>query len=286
VRDTPRDAFLADLTIPQVRATGFGLRLALAFAGFVLGPLAAVGFMTWSGDDFRLVFWIALIPAYLSILLLLVSVKEVPGPRDGGKKRRLRRSDVVALPAELWWVIAIAGLFSLARFSSAFLILKALEFGIDTTLVPLMLLVMYLVYSVTAYPCGVLADHFDRRIQLVIGAIILIGADVVLATANTVWLIVLGTGLWGLQLGVTQGLLGATVADIAAIEMRGTAFGLYDIAIGITAFAASAGAGLLWTGGGSAAVFGIGALVAAAAALMLILQPLTLGPNASSSKPC
>jgi MFS family permease len=283
IRDAPRDAFLADMTLPEIRGSGFGLRLALAIAGFVLGPLIAVALMRLSGGDFRLVFWIALIPAYLSILLLLLTVKELPIAFDAGERRfSIRRKDVAALPARFWWVIATASLLSLARFSQAFLILKADEVGLEPALLPIMLAVMYLVYSITAYPFGVLADHIDRRLQLAAGAAILVAADIVLATAGNIWLTVAGAVLWGLQMGVTQGLLGAAVADAAPDHLRGMAFGFYDVANGLAAFAASAVAGVLWTAGGPSAAFGTGALVATAAMLLLILRPLPRSASLST----
>ena len=279
IRDAPRDAFLADLTTQEIRGAGFGLRLALAITGFVVGPLIAVVLMKLSGDDFRLVFWIALIPAYLSIVVLLVAVKELPFNHDTDERRRpISRGDITALPAAFWWVIVIASLLSLARFSQAFLVLKAHDIGVDAAYVPMVLVVMYLVFSVAAYPFGILADHIDRRLQLAIGTVILIGADVVLANASTVWLTALGAALWGLQLGVTQGLLGATVADAAPNRLRGTAFGIYDVAIGAGTFVASAGAGALWAAGGPALAFGISACVATAAALMLAVRGRKL-PN-------
>jgi MFS family permease len=238
IRDAPRDAFMADITAPEIRGTGFGLRLALAFTGFVVGPIAAIGVMKLSGDHFRLVFWIALIPAYLSIALLLLAVKEVPDPLND-RRPPIRASDLVSLSRPFWWMIVIASLLSLARFSPAFLILKAHEIGTDAAFVPTILVVMYAIYSLTAYPFGKLADHTSRRLQLGVGVVVLIGADVVLAAATTIWWTALGAALWGLQLGITQGLLGATVADAASDRLRGTAFGVYDVAIGLTVFVAS-----------------------------------------------
>jgi len=280
IRDAPRDAFLADLTAKEIRGEGFGLRLALAISGFVVGPLIAIGLMKLSGDDFQLVFWIALIPAYLSLVVLFVAVKELPFNYDESQRRRpIRRGDIIALPAVFWWVVAIASLLSLARFSQAFLVLKAHDIGVDAAFVPMVLVVMYLVFSVAAYPFGVLADHLDRRLQLGIGTVILVGADVVLANASTVWLTMLGAALWGLQLGVTQGLLGATIADVAPDRLRGTAFGIYDVAIGVGTFIASAGAGALWMAGGPSIAFSFSACVATAAALMLLLQPLPRTTN-------
>jgi MFS family permease len=283
IRDAPRDAFLADLTVKEIRGEGFGLRLALAIAGFVVGPLIAIALMKLSGDDFRLVFWIALVPAYLSIMVLLVAVKELPSKYDGSLPRlSIRRGDIIALPAAFWWVISIAGLLSLARFSQAFLVLKANDIGVDAAFVPMVLVVMHLMFSLAAYPFGILADRFDRRLQLGIGAIILIGADVVLAGASTVWLTALGAALWGLQLGVTQGLLGATIADVAPDRLRGTAFGIYDVAIGVGTFVASAGVGGLWMAGGPSLAFAFSAGVAIVAILMLLLRSLPQAMNPAS----
>ena len=228
-------------------------------------------------------FWIALIPAYLSIVVLFVAVKELPFDHDESQRRLpIRRGDITALPTAFWWVIAIASLLALARFSQAFLVLKAHDIGVDAAFVPMVLVVMHLVFSVAAYPFGVLADHLDRRLQLGMGTVILVGADVVLANASTVWLTALGAALWGLQLGVTQGLLGATIADAAPDPMRGTAFGIYDVAVGIGTFVASAGAGVLWMAGGPSMTFGFGACVAAAAALMLLFRPLPRTTNTAS----
>jgi MFS family permease len=274
IRDAPRDAFLADLTAPDIRGSGFGLRLALAIAGFVVGPLLAIGLMHVSGNDFRLVFWIALIPAYLSIIVLVLAVRELPLSRDELPRRLpMRRGDLAALPPAFWWVIAIAGLLSLARFSQAFLVLKALDVGVGAAFVPITLAVVYLVYSVTAYPFGILADHVDRRLQLMVGTAVLIAADLVLAAAGSVWSTMIGAVLWGLQLGVTQGLLGAATADAAPDHLRGTAFGIYDVAVGCATFFASAGAGVLWMAGGPATTFSVGACIAGAAGFVLLIGP-------------
>ena len=281
VRDAPRDAFLADIVTPEIRGAGFGLRLALAIAGFVFGPLIAVSLMRLSGDDFRLVFWIALIPAYLSIIVLVVAVKEVRFNHEPGAPWALTpRRALAALPSSFWWAIVMASLLALARFSPAFLVLKAHDTGVDVAFVPMILGLTYLVYSVTAYPFGVLADHVDRRLQLAIGIVVLIGADVILANADAIWLAAFGAALWGLQLGATQGVLGAIIADAAPGRLRGTAYGIYDVAVGIATFVASAGAGVLWTAGGPAMAFGISACVAATAALALLFRPF---PNVTKA---
>jgi MFS family permease len=280
IRDAPRDAFLTDITSRQIRGKSFGLRIAIAIAGFVVGPLIAISLMKLSGDNFRLVFWIALIPAYLSILLLVVAIKEAPSGHLALRPRfPIRRSDMAALPVAYWWVIAIAGLLSLARFSQAFLVLKVHAVGVDAAFVPVVLVMMHLIYSVSAYPFGILADHLDHRLQLGLGVAILIGADIVLASAATFWATALGAALWGLQMGVTQGLLSASVADTAPDHLRGTAFGLFEVAIGVGTFIASATVGALWAVAGPLLGFGFSALVGIGAAILLLLRPLPQSPG-------
>jgi MFS family permease len=230
--------------------------------------------MWTSGDDFRFVFWVALIPAYLSVILLTLAVKDIPFSGEAVRRRLpIRRGDLSGLPAAFWWVIAIASVLSLARFSQAFLVLKAHHIGVDAAFAPMMLVVVHLVYSLTAYPFGILADRADRRRQLVVGAVILLGADLFLAAGEQIWWAAVGAVLWGLQLGVTQGLLAATVADAAPERLRGLAFGIYDVANGLSAFVASAGAGVLWMAGGPIAAFGTSACIAAGAAVMLTVRP-------------
>jgi MFS family permease len=275
VRNAPRDALLADMTPSAIRGSGFGLRLALYTIGAVTGPLAAIALMALSGDDFRLVFWIALLPGFASIGVLLIGVKE-PSHQgsDGGGWLPIRRNDLAMLSGSFWWAISIAAIFSLARFSPAFLVLKAHDIGVDAAFVPIVLVIMYAIYSAAAYPFGMLADRVNRHLQLGIGAIILICADVMLANAGTIWMTALGAALWGLQMGVTQGLLSAAVADAAPERLRGTAFGILDLAVGLATFAASAGAGVLWTFSGPAGSFIAGAALAAAVIVMLLFQSM------------
>jgi MFS family permease len=172
-----------------------------------------------------------------------------------------------------WWAIAVASLLSLVRFSHAFLILKAYSIGIDAAYVPVMMILMHMFYAVAAYPFGVLADHVDRRLQLMLGAGVLIGVDFVLASATVAWVAMAGAALWGLQMAITQGLLAASVADAAPVVQRGTAFGIYDLAIGAATFVASAAAGALWSAGGPAWAFGFSALIGTVAILVLSIRP-------------
>jgi len=276
VRDAPRDAFMTDVTPIRVRASGFGLRLAFYTTGFVIGPLAAMGLMRASDDNFRLVFWIAVIPATIAIFVLLFGIKENVPRSFAVRSLQLRHNDIFQFTSRFWWAIAVASLLALARFSYAFLILKANEVGIDPAYVPIMLVVMHLFYAVAAFPFGILADHIDRRLQLMMGAGVLICADIVLAIAGEAWLTGVGAGLWGLQLAMTQGLLSASVADAAPETLRGTAFGIFDLAIGAASFVASTAAGTIWLTVGSEWTFLSSAMIAALAISVLLSNRVSI----------
>ncbi|MFN3656592.1 MAG: MFS transporter [Pseudolabrys sp.] len=277
LRDAPRDAFMTDVTPSSIRGSGFGLRLTFYTAGYVIGPLTAMGLMALSGDDFRFVFWMAVIPAVMAIAVLFFGVKETPLPNVRPRPFRLRRSDLAQFPAAFWWAIAIAGLLSLARFSPAFLVMKAHSVGVDAAFVPIMLIVMHLIYALAAYPFGILADRVDRRFQLMAGAAVLIAADLVLANATGLPMAVIGAGIWGLQMAVTQGLLAASVADAAPPTLRGTAFGLYDLSNGAFTFLASSVAGALWMAGGADWAFVFSAAMALLGILLLLVHAARKG---------
>lgn len=283
MRDAPRDAFLTDVTPVKVRGSGFGLRLAFYTTGFVIGPLAAITLMKLSGDNFQLVFWIAVIPAFVAVIVVLFGLKEPVRKTFAAEPFRMpRRAEFAQLAGPFWWAIAVASLLSLARFSHAFLVLKAHHIGIDAAFVPIMLVIMHLVYAAAAYPFGMLADHMDRRLQLGIGAAILVSANIVLAVAQVGWLSATGAALWGLQMAVTQGLLLASVGDAAPRELRGTAFGIYDLVVGSATFVASSAAGALWMAGGPKLAFGFSGLIAVAAMALLLFQPAPKSVNQSS----
>jgi MFS family permease len=231
--------------------------------------------MNLSGDDFRLVFWVAVIPAALAIVVLLAALKEPPRRAAIDPPRlQIRLSELARFPSSFWWAISVASLLSLARFSQAFLVLKTFDIGVDAAYVAIILVLVHLVYAATAYPFGILSDHIDRRMQLGIGALVLICASVTLAAADALAMTVIGAALWGLQLAVTQGLLSASVADAAPEHLRGTAFGIYELAVGVATFVASATAGILWMVGGPALTFGVSAAVAAVAVVVLLLRPM------------
>jgi MFS family permease len=265
IRGAPRDALVADLSPPELRGASFGLRQSLDTVGAFLGPLLAIGLMLLTANDFRTVFWIAVIPGFVSFALIAFAVSEPERPRD---LRRvsfpLHRAEVARLPASFWLIVAVASVFTLARFSEAFLILKSQAVGLPVAWVPAILVVMNIVYALSSYPAGVLSDGPGGRERvLVIGLGLLVLADLVLAFAGSVAAAGFGVVLWGLHMGLTQGLFATLVADSAPAELRGTAFGLYNLVVGLALLAASVLAGALWDALGPQATFVAGAAFAA-----------------------
>ena len=274
IRGSPRDALLADIAPPGRRGAAFGLRQALDSVGAVLGPLLAVALMLIWANDFRAVFWVAVVPAMLAVVLLMLGVKDplqsnsgpVPPPLNP-----LQRESLVLLGPAYWQVVAFGAVFTLARFSEAFLVLRAQQLGWAVAWVPLVMVVMSVAYAACAYPCGKLADRIDRRWLLAAGMLALVAADIVLAAAAAASLVIVGVLLWGVHLGMTQGLLSAMVADSAPESLRGTAFGFFNLSCGLATLAASAIAGLLWQVWGAAATFASGAAFALLTLLGLAL---------------
>jgi MFS family permease len=268
IRGAPRDALVADITPPALRGAAFGLRQALDTVGAFLGPLTAIALMWLTADHFKVVFWIAVIPAMVSFAVIVLMVEEpTRAPRPGKAAATLRLADYVRLPLLFWIVVAVATVLTLARFSEAFLVLKAQNVGIPIAFVPVVMVVMSAVYALTAYPAGAISDRIGRRGVLIAGTATLIVADLVLAFASGIVWALVGVALWGLHMGLTQGLLSAMVADTAPAELRGTAFGFFNLAGGIAVLVASVGAGALWDLYGPAAAFGAGAAVTALGSL-------------------
>lgn len=273
IRGAPRDALVADVTPIELRGAAFGLRQALDTVGAFIGPLLAIGLMLLWHNDFRAVFWIAAIPAFLAVALLLFGVREPASPVAAGKRSfPISRAALGTLSSAYWWVVAAGAALTLARFSEAFLVLRAQQGGLALALIPLVLVLMNMVYAACAYPFGALADRMPHRALLMLGIVPLIAADLLLAhSAQLVWV---GAGLvcWGVHMAATQGLLAAMVADTAPAHLRGTAFGLFNLASGIAMLVASVLAGVLWDQLGAAATFYGGAIFAGIALLLLVMR--------------
>lgn len=264
IRGAPRDALVADVTPPEVRGAAFGLRQSLDTVGAFVGPLLAAGLMLLWAGDFRAVFWVAVVPGLLAVAVLALGVRE-PEPRQGQGQRRtnpIRRENIRRLGAGYWWVVAVGAVFTLARFSEAFLVLRAQQIGIAMALVPLVMVAMNLVYAAAAYPFGRLSDRVGHRQLLAWGLVVLVAADVLLATAQHWGMVMAGVAVWGIHMGMTQGLLSTMVANATPDDLRGTAFGVFHLASGLAMLAASVVAGLLWDQAGPAATFWAGAAFA------------------------
>ncbi|MFZ0093398.1 MAG: MFS transporter [Pseudolabrys sp.] len=266
IRGAPRDALIADLTPADLRGTAFGLRQSLDTVGAVLGPLAAIVFMAAFAGNFTTVFWIAVVPAFISLAIIVFGVREPERPLNVRPVRSpFSRAELRRLDARYWVVVGVSAIFTLARFSEAFLLLRAQSVGLDVTIVPAVMVVMNVVYTASAWPAGALSDRNGRYGVLIVGFGLLILADLVLALGNSVSTVMIGVAVWGLHMGLTQGLLAALVADTAPPELRGTAFGMFNLVSGVALLAASIMAGALWDMIGPAGTFVAGALITAVA---------------------
>lgn len=281
IRGAPRDALVADLTPAEIRGAAFGLRQSLDTVGALLGPAAALVVMSLTNDSFRLTFWVASVPAVIAVLLLMGAVPEPSTTRaahalaPGISLRTLRR-----LGRPYWIVIVIVAVFSLARFSEAFLLLRGESVGMKLAAVPVVMVVMNAVYALSAWPAGAASDRLGRAGALGLGLALLVLAHVLLAVAGGVAVLLVGVALWGLHMGFTQGVLSAMVADRAPVELRGTAFGVMNLVLGVSALAASSLAGLVWYSRGPAATFALGAAFAFVALFGLPVARAPVPPEA------
>jgi MFS family permease len=274
IRGAPRDALVADLAPPAMRGAAFGLRQALDTVGAFLGPLLAIAFMLLWANDLRAVFWVAVIPAVLSVALLVFGVREPAPAARSASANPIRRENLRRLGRGYWWVVTIGAIFTLARFSEAFLVLRAQQGGLALAWTPLVLIAMNVVYCAGAYPFGKLADKASHAGLLAGGLAALIASDLMLALANQGPALWGGIALWGLHMAMTQGLLATMVAQTAPADLRGTAFGLFNLVSGVALLLASGLAGWLWDAWGASASFIAGAVLAALALAALAFRAL------------
>jgi MFS family permease len=271
IRGAPRDALIADVTPEGQRGAAFGLRQALDTVGAILGPLAAIALMVLLASDVRAVLWFAVVPAIASVAVLLVWVREPVRAETPASSRALLKG-FARLPAAYWVVVALGAVLTLARFSEAFLVLRAQDLGIALAMVPAVLVVMNLAYTAVAYPAGVAADRGHRRALILWGLVALIAADLILASFDGWTVFFFGVALWGVHMGLTQGLLSTIVADSAPPALRGSAFGVFYLVSGVAMLAASVLAGWLWSAFGASSTFYAGALFTALALAGLLFR--------------
>ena len=283
IRGAPRDALVADLAPPGMRGAAFGLRQSLDTVGAFLGPVLAIGLMLLWANDFRAVFWVAVIPALLSVALLVFGVREPAPASAAAAVNPIRRDNLRRLGRAYWWVVAIGAVFTLSRFSEAFLVLRAQQGGLALAWTPLVLIAMNVVYSAGAYPFGKLADRASHVALLAGGLAVLIGSDLLLAISSEGPALWGGVALWGLHMAMTQGLLATMVAQAAPADLRGTAFGFFNLVSGAALLVASGLAGWLWDSWGAPATFVAGAGLAAAALAALVVHALRGGAVRAAS---
>lgn len=257
IRGAPRDALIADITPPEQRNAAYGLRQSLDSAGAFIGPLLALVLMAAWHDDIRAVLWVAVVPAVMAVAVLLAGIDEPPRPAAAPSAARgpLMLAELGRLGPTYWLVVLFGGVLTLARFSEAFLVLRAQSIGMAVTWIPGVMVVMNVVYAASAYPAGLATARWRRRTLLAIGIGVLAAADVVLAAAHSPGMVVAGTALWGLHMGLTQGLLTALVAETVPADRRGTAFGFFNLVTGLLLLVASVLAGWLWSRFGASATF-------------------------------
>jgi MFS family permease len=278
IRGAPRDALIADIVAPELRGAAYGLRQSLDSVGAFIGPLLAVVFMLWFANDIKAVLWIAVIPAFLAVALLITAVREPePSAVVAKSQSRLTFADAKQLSSRFWRVVALGAVFTLARFSEAFLILRVADLGLAIGYAPVIMIVMNVAYAAVAYPAGMAADRLSARTLLIVGLGVLVVADLVLAIAVSPSIALIGAAFWGLHMAFTQGLLAKLVADTAPTELRGTAFGIFNLICGSALLLASVIAGAAWSTFGASATFIVGAAFAACAAAGLLLYRPTSG---------
>lgn len=284
IRGAPRDALVADIAPPEVRGAAFGLRQSLDTVGAFVGPLLGVGLMLLWSNDFRAVFWVAVIPGLLAVALLLFGIQEPVRHTDEKRKNPIERKNLRRLGTAYWWVVVIGGVFTLARFSEAFLVLRAQQSGVPMALVPLVMVAMNMVYAAAAYPFGWLSDRMSHTRLLALSLLVLIAADGVLASGHDWHTTLVGVGLWGVHMGMSQGLLATMVAATAPADLRGTAFGVFNLLSGIAMLVASGFAGWLWDRHGAPVTFYAGAVFSLLALIGLVIRSWRMTIEPTSTK--
>jgi MFS family permease len=280
IRGAPRDALVADIAPAHLRGAAYGLRQSLDTVGAFLGPLLAVCLMLMWANDFRRVFWVAMVPGLVAVALLALGIREPARLLEAKRVNPITRGNLKKLSRGYWWVVGVGAVFTLARFSEAFLVLRAMQAGVPMALVPLVMVTMNVVYALSAYPFGKLADSMSHTKLLSAGLVVLIASDIVLAHGSSCPLVIIGVALWGLHMGLTQGLLSTMIAQSAPVELKGTAFGFFNLMSGLAMLVASVVAGELWDRFGASATFYAGAGFCIATLIALAISTKALREKA------
>lgn len=271
LRNSPRDALIADSVDPKIRGRAFGFRSAADNAGALLGPLIAFGLLRIFGLSLRTVFWLSAIPGALAIIVAIVGVREVDRRSVAASKTELG----TGMGRRFWAFLAVIFLFTLGNSTDAFLLLRAKELGVPVALAPILWALLSGVKSVSNTPGGALSDRIGRRPTLIAGWLVYALIYFLFARASHAWHAWALFAAYGVYFGLTEGAELALIADVAPHTRRGAAYGWYYLAIGIGALPASIGFGILWDRFGSATAFSVGGVLAliATAGLFVTLTP-------------
>jgi len=273
IRGAPRDALLAEVAPVEVRGACFGLRQSMDTVGAFLGPLAAIALLYLYNNDIKTVLWFAVGPAAIAVILIVVGIKEPwAKTRPAQFRSPIRLAFLRNFSSQYWWVVLTGAVFTLTRFSEAFLVLRAQQLGLALTWIPLVMVVMNVFYAFSAYPAGALSDRMSKKYLLGISLILLTLADLVLAQAQSALMVMCGAALWGLHMGFSQGILATMVANTTVPELKGTAFGLFNFVTGLFMLLASVIAGWLWDNHGAETTFYAGAFFSVLTLLLLAIK--------------
>ena len=273
IRGAPRDALIAESVDASIRGRAFGFHRAADHAGAVVGPLIAFALLGWGKVALRSVFLIAAIPGVLSVIVLVMGVREVPRPiprvvrGGGGAAPKLERA---GLDRRFWTFLAAIFLFTLGNSTDAFLILRANQLGVPVALVPVLWAALHVVKSASSMPGGALSDRVGRKPLILAGWAVYAAVYFAFGRASESWHAWALFLAYGVFFGLTEGTERAMVADLVDADRRGTAFGWFNLAIGVGALPASLLFGFVWERFGATRAFEVGAMLAVAAAMVLL----------------
>jgi MFS family permease len=281
IRGAPRDALIADSVDPSIRGKAFGIQLTSDHAGAVVGPLIAFAVLNWWHTPLRTVFWMAAIPGAIAVAIAVFLVRDKP---PSAEEQAATIDTTVPLPGRFWAALGAITLFTLGNSTDAFLLLRATQLGVPVALAPILWAMLHLVKSTTSTPGGILSDKIGRKPAVVAGWVIYAVVYLLFGRASQAWHAWALFAVYGLYFGLAEGPERALVADIVPGGKRGTAYGWYNLSIGIAALPASIVFGMIWDRAGSAEAFTFGAAVAGLAAIMLAAVPTTRQPVNRSTR--
>lgn len=282
IRTAPRDAIIAESSLPEVMGRAFGFHRAMDTLGAVVGPALAFFLLGLFAGDFRKVFWLSMIPGIIAVLLIVFLIQEKKRALPESRKRP--RLTLAHFDWRFKFFVVITTLFAIGNSSDVFLILRSQQLGIPTAVIPVLYLTFNLIYSLSAFPAGMAADRFGKKRIMMIGFILfafIYYGFAVAGSATTAWVLF---GLYGIFMGLTEGVQKAFLTTIIPSDFKATAFGIYNTAIGLALFPASLIGGWLWDRVSPSATFYYGSAMAAVFTLLFIAFIVILNRQAQDRR--